>query len=42
MSATTKANSALAVATKNPDNPAVQAYIDGLLQKYYTYLASLQ
>ena len=35
------ANSALALATRNPDNPAVKSYVDGLLSKYYAYLATL-
>jgi hypothetical protein len=37
---TANADAAFAVATKNPDNPAVKTYIDGLLAKYYAYLAA--
>ncbi|MDB5563391.1 MAG: hypothetical protein JWN11_2809 [Hyphomicrobiales bacterium] len=36
-----KANDAFALVTRNPGNPAVKTYIDGLLGKYYSYLASL-
>lgn len=39
--ATADRDAALAAATKNADDPAVKAYIDGLLADYYAYAAAL-
>ncbi|HWA18078.1 MAG TPA: hypothetical protein VG757_03720 [Devosia sp.] len=39
--ATADRDTALAAATENADDPAVQSYIDGLLADYYGYLGTL-